>query len=159
MTIKIRSMTPDDKPVVMSLLQTLPEFKPSEVIVAEEVINAYLADPSGSGYHIRVAEADSVIAGYVCLGPAPMTEDTWDIYWIAVATGKQRQGIGSALITSAQDDIKRAQGRLVVVETSSQPEYEKTRRFYLSQGYQVACRVPDFYAPGDDKLILTKQLG
>jgi ribosomal protein S18 acetylase RimI-like enzyme len=158
MTIKIRSMTPDDKPVVMSLLQTLPEFKPSEVIVAEEVINAYLADPSGSGYRIRVAEADSVIAGYVCLGPAPMTEGTWDIYWIAVATGKQRQGIGSALITSAQDDIKRAQGRLVVVETSSQPEYEKTRRFYLSQGYQVACRIPDFYAPGDDKLILTKEL-
>jgi len=29
-----------------------------------------------------------------------------------------------------------------------------TKRAYRSLGYEVVCRIPDFYAPSDDKLIL-----
>jgi hypothetical protein len=59
---------------------------------------------------------------------------------------------------SAEKDIVRAKGRLAIIETSSTPAYEKTRNFHLSQGYEVICRIPDFYTPGDDKLILQKRL-
>lgn len=128
------------------------------MVVAEEVIDSYLHDPRGSGYHTLVAESDSTIAGYICYGPTPLTEGTWDIYWMAVVPEKQGQGIGSALMTFAEDQIKKARGRLAIIETSSKPEYEKTRRFHLSHGYEVVCRIPDFYAPGDDKLILQKRL-
>ena len=126
--------------------------------VAEELIDSYLNDPVGSGYHILVAEVDSTITGYICYGPTPLTEGTWDIYWEAVAPGKQGRGIGSALMKSAEKEIVRAKGRLALVETSSTPLYEKTRNFYLGQGYEVICHIPDFYAPGDDKLILQKRL-
>jgi ribosomal protein S18 acetylase RimI-like enzyme len=142
----------------MSILRNIPEFKPSEVVVAEELIDSYLHDPEDSGYHVLVAVADSSVAGYVCHGPTPLTEGTWDVYWLAVAPEKQGRGIGSALLKSAEDDIKKAQGRLAVIETSSLPSYEKTRRFHLSHGYEVVCHVPDFYAPGDDKLIMLKRL-
>jgi ribosomal protein S18 acetylase RimI-like enzyme len=128
------------------------------VAVAEEVIDSYLNDPPGSGYHILVAEIDSTITGYICYGPTPLTEGTWDIYWEAVAQEKQGQGIGSALMKSAEREIVRAKGRLAIIETSSTPAYEKTKRFYISQGYEVVARIPDFYAPGDDKLILQKRL-
>jgi GNAT superfamily N-acetyltransferase len=128
------------------------------VEVAEELIDSYLNDPVGSGYHILVAEVDSTVTGYICYGPTPMTEGTWDIYWEAVAPGKQGRGIGSALMKSAEKEIVRAKGSLAIVETSSTPLYEKTRDFYLGQGYEVICRIPDFYAPGDDKLILQKRL-
>ena len=126
--------------------------------VAEELIDSYLNDPVGSGYHILVAEVDSTVTGYICYGPTPMTEVTWDIYWEAVAPEKQGRGIGSALMKSAEKEIVRAKGSLAIVETSSTPLYEKTRNFYLGQGYEVICRIPDFYAPGDDKLILQKRL-
>jgi ribosomal protein S18 acetylase RimI-like enzyme len=128
------------------------------VEVAEELIDSYLNDPVGSGYHILVAEVDSTVTGYICYGPTPLTEGTWDIYWEAVAPGKQGRGIGSALMKSAEKEIVRAKGSLAIVETSSTPLYEKTRNFYLGQGYEVICRIPDFYAPGDDKLILQKRL-
>jgi ribosomal protein S18 acetylase RimI-like enzyme len=128
------------------------------VEVAEELIDSYLNDPSGSGYHILVAEVDSTVTGYICYGPTPLTEGTWDIYWTAVAQEKQGQGIGSALMKSAEKEIVRAKGRLVIVETSSTPLYEKTRNFHLSQGYEIVARIPDFYAPGDDKLVLQKRL-
>ncbi len=151
-------MTQDDKPKLIRLLKALPEFEPPEVAVAEEVIDSYLDNPLGSGYHIQVAEVESGVAGYVCYGSAPLTKGTWDLYWVAVSTNKQGKGIGRALMTFAEDEIRKAKGRLIIIETSSKPGYEKTRRFYLSQGFEIVGRVPDFYAPGDDKIILRKRL-
>jgi len=156
--IKIRPMTQGDKPGIMRIVGTTPEFKPFDVVVAEELIDSYLHDPGGSGYHILIAEVDKTVAGYICYGPTPLTEGTWDIYWIAVAVEKQSQGIGSALMQSAEGKIKEVQGRLVIIETSSTPEYEKTRRFHLGHGYELIARLPDFYAPDDDKLLLQKRL-
>jgi ribosomal protein S18 acetylase RimI-like enzyme len=158
MKIDIRPMTHEDKPHITEILRGTPEFKPFEVSVAEELIDSYLNDPSGSGYHILVAEVDSTVAGYICYGPTPLTEGTWDIYWMAVAREKQGQGIGSALMKSAEKEIVKAKGRLALIETSSTPGYEKTRHFHLSHGYGIVARIPDFYAPGDDKLILQKRL-
>jgi ribosomal protein S18 acetylase RimI-like enzyme len=151
-------MTSRDKPAIMQILRATPEFKPVEVVVAEEILDSYLSDPSGSGYHVLVAEVGSSVVGYICCGPTPLTEGTWDIYWLAVAANEQRRGIGKALLALAEDKIKEAQGRLAIIETSSKPEYEKTRRFYSSQGYHVIGRIRDFYAPGDDKLIFQKRL-
>ena len=155
---RIRPMARGDKPAVKIILQTTPEFKPSEMVVAEEVIDSYLHDPTKSGYHILLAMIDSDVAGYVCYGTIPLTEGTWDIYWLAVAPDRQRRGIASALLTSAEDKIKGARGRMVLIETSSTSAYEKARSFYLHQGYEMISQIPDFYALGDDKLILRKRL-
>ena len=158
MKIDIHSMSHEDKPHITKILRDTPEFKPFEVVVAEELIDSYLEDPSSSGYQILVAEVDSTVTGYICYGPTPLTEGTWDLYWEAVAPERQGQGIGSALMKSAEKEIVRAKGRLAIIETSSTPAYEKTRHFHLSQGYEIVARIPDFYAPGDDKLILQKRL-
>lgn len=151
-------MSGEDRPRIAKILRDTPEFKPSEVAVAEELIDCYLDDPSGSGYHILVAEVDSTVEGYICYGPTPLTEGTWDIYWVAVSREKQGQGIGSALMRSAEKEILKAEGRLSIIETSSTPAYEKTRNFHLSHGYEIIARIPDFYVPGDDKLIMQKRL-
>jgi hypothetical protein len=58
----------------------------------------------------------------------------------------------------AEAKIREARGRLIIIETSSLESYQKTRRFYAKHGYQTIARLPDFYAPGDDKLILQKRL-
>ena len=158
MIIKIRPMRKEDKPALMKILQDTPEFKPSEVAVAEEVIDSYLKYPANSGYYTLVAEDGSGIAGYICYGPTPLTEDTWDLYWEAVAQEKRGKGIGSALMKAAEKEIRKDKGRLALIETSSMPAYEKTRRFHLRNGYNEVARIPDFYSPGDDKLILQKCL-
>jgi ribosomal protein S18 acetylase RimI-like enzyme len=151
-------MSREDKPRVIEILRDTPEFKPFEVAVAEELIDCYLENPFDSGYHILVAQVDSTVVGYICYGATPLTDGTWDIYWVAVARKRQAQGIGSALMKSAEEEITKAEGRLSIIETSSTPAYEKTRNFHRSHGYNVVARLPDFYAPGDDKLILQKRL-
>jgi ribosomal protein S18 acetylase RimI-like enzyme len=128
------------------------------VAVAGEVIDSYLADLAGSGYNTLVAKDGPDIIGYICYGPTPLTEGTWDIYWMAVSAEKQGKGVGGVLLDYAEDRIRQAKGRLIIIETSSQPSYEKTRHFYLGHGYEVIGCLPDFYAPGDDKVILQKRL-
>ncbi len=157
--IKIRPVTKKDRPKLAAILRNTPEFKPFEVIVAEEVIDSYLSDPEGSGYNIYIAEEDSVTIGYICYGPTPLTESTWDMYWMAVAPGNRGRGVGSELMTFAENQIRTNKGKLIIIETSSKPEYENTLRFHLKHGYQEICRIPDFYAHGDDKIILQKRLG
>ena len=143
----------------MAILRSTPEFLPHEVPIAEELIDAFLNTPIESGYHILVAETDGRVAGYVCFGETPLTRGTWDVYWIAVEHGRQGAGIGRALMAATERDIKGSGGRLAVIETSSKPEYNKTRRFYASLGYAEVASIPDYYDVGDDIVILVKRLG
>jgi ribosomal protein S18 acetylase RimI-like enzyme len=151
-------MSAADKPALMRILKNTPEFKPFEVTVAEELVDYYLSDGIKSGYNILIADDDGEVAGYVCFGETPCTIGTWDIYWIAVSQEKRGKGIGKLLDTAAETAIRQACGRLAFIETSSTPLYDNTRRFYQGRGYETIARIPDFYMPGDDKLILQKKL-
>ncbi len=151
-------MLPDDKAALLNILETIPEFSPADVLVAREVIDSYLEDPAVSGYNILVAEIDKNAVGYICYGPTPLTQGTWDIYWMATSPEKQGHGIGGSLMTAAENQIMESGGRLIMIETSSRQDYEKALRFHLRHGYEIVCRISDFYAPGDDKLILQKKL-
>jgi len=156
--IKIRPLTSLDKPAIIDIVSTTPEFDEMDRVVAEELVDAYLADGTESGYHILVAEADARVSGYVCYGPTPLTEDTWDVYWIAVAREKHGKGIGTALLTAAESNIKKAKGRMILIETESHTSYEKTQQFYFKRGYTVVCNIPDFYKVGHGKLVYQKLL-
>lgn len=151
-------MLAEDKPGLLSILKNTPEFKPIEVTVAEELIDTYLAHGISSGYHIQIAEDDGNVLGYVCFGETPCTVGTWDIYWIAVDKEKRGKNIGKTLSNVAEDAIKQADGRLIIIETSSIPLYENTRKFYFARGYEEVARIPNFYTIGDDKIILQKVL-
>ena len=37
-------------------------------------------------------------------------------------------------------------------------QYESTRMFYSRRGYRQEALIPDFYAPGDAKIIYLKEL-
>jgi ribosomal protein S18 acetylase RimI-like enzyme len=142
----------------MTILHSTPEFLPHEVVVAEELIDAFLTIPRESGYYILVAETDGTVAGYVCYGETPLTEGTWDIYWIAVDRTRQGKGIGGALMREMENRIRELKGRLAIIETSSKADYNKTRRFHTSQGYSEIALIPDFYTVGDSKVIMVKRL-
>ena len=153
----LRRMQVEDRAAVASLLRRTPEFLPYEVIVAEELVDCYLADPVGSGYFFWVAEVDEVVVGYICFGPTPLTVGTWDIYWMAVSAECQGKGIGTGLLALAEEEIRKSGGRMALIETSSKPLYEKTVRFYLGLKWVPVSRIPDFYSPGDDKITLQKK--
>jgi ribosomal protein S18 acetylase RimI-like enzyme len=151
-------MAASDKIPLMEILKRILEFEPEEIDIAEEVIDIYLKDPTNSGYYVLVAEYEFSLAGYIQYGNTPLTKGTWDIYWMAIEPRLQGKGIGKILMGAAETDIKKREGRLILIETSSKPLYEKTRNFHVGRGYTLTCRIADFYSKGDDLLIFTKRL-
>ncbi len=158
MNLVLHKITREDKLGIFNLLKKISQFKEAEIEIAKELIGENLSKGIDSGYHILVAEVDGVISGYICYGPTPLTESTWDIYWEAVAPECQGCGVGSYLIKEAEKNIRMLGGTQVIIETSSTPDYEKTRNFYNSKGYsQISC-ILDFYKPGDHMTTYCKKL-
>ena len=96
--------------------------------------------------------------GYACFGPHPLTQGTYDLYWIVVDPTAQGHGIGHALLARVEAEVQARGGRLLLVETSGTPAYTAARRFYESSGYRCEATIHDFYAPGDDLVIFSKDL-
>lgn len=158
--VYLREMSAEDKEPLLAILRGTREFKASEVPVAEELLTSFLEQSLTSGYHVWIAleKGKSVRRGYVCFGPTPLTEGTWDIYWIVVDSACRGAGIGTALLRHAEQEIQKAGGRMILIETSSKDEYRSTHRFYAGMGYRRIGFIPDFYTPGDGKITLQKLL-
>jgi ribosomal protein S18 acetylase RimI-like enzyme len=125
--------------------------------VAIELVDLAL-QPNNPDYKILVADRDGALVGYVCYGPTPMTEGTYDLYWIASDPTVRGQGIGASLISGMEADLRRIQARIIRVETSATEAYGPTRGFYASMKYTEEARIRDFYKVGDDLIILTKRV-
>ncbi len=155
---KIRPLHPSDRSQLEQILRASGNFTEEEVTIALEVIDDALAGKPD--YTINVLEsAPQQVAGYECHGAAPLTAGTFDLYWIAVDPRVQARGFGQMLLRTAEEDVIRRGGRLLLIETSSQASYDKTARFYKRSGYRLEARIHDFYRPGDDKLVFAKNLG
>ncbi len=154
----IRTTQSQDVPQLVELARQTGVFKPIEIAALAEVLEEYLRKPGGAGYHAYSYEEAGQLAGFACHGPNSMTDRTWDLYWIAVARGCQNRGLGTQLLEFVEADIRRQAGRLILVETSSLPAYDLTRRFYAKHGYEQVALVPDFYADGDSLVLFRKRL-
>ena len=155
----IRPMKSSDRPAVLDLIKATGFFRPDEIAVAEELIDIYLDRPDQKDYGIVVVEdGQGAVAGYMTYGPTPLTLGTFDLYWMAVDPKAQGRGVGKALVLWLEDHVRREGGRLIVIETSSTEKYEPTRRFYLGLSYTETARIPEFYGPGDGRVIYTKRL-
>jgi ribosomal protein S18 acetylase RimI-like enzyme len=119
-------------------------FQEAEIEVAVELVQARLSQGTASGYS--------------CFGPIPCTQGSFDLYWIAVHDSYRRIGLGRLLLAESEGVIRRMAGRRIYVETSSRGQYEPTRAFYNRNGYRQEALIPEFYAPGDGKIIYVKEL-
>jgi len=105
-----------------------------------------------------VANEEDSVLGYISYGKVPLTDAVWDIYWVVVREKFQGKGIAGQLMEFMEDDLRIRRARAIMVETSSIPEYKPARDFYARKGFNEVCRIEDFYAEGNDKVIYRKNL-
>jgi ribosomal protein S18 acetylase RimI-like enzyme len=154
----IGQLRPHHRARLAELLVDTGAFHTDEVEVALSLFDLSNATPDPSDYEFVGAFDDDRLVGYACFGATPATDGTFDLYWLAVDPVVQGRGIGRSLVRAVEEKLIGRGGRLLVVETSSRPDYESTRRFYARSGYTEAARVRDFYAPADDRILLTTRL-
>ena len=134
-------------------------FTHEEIATANEQMDLYLDHKNKSGYTIMVAESENFnVVGFISFGPAPMTKGVYHLYWIAVAPRAQHHGYGREMVMWLFGRLRVFSARMLLVETSSQPIYAPTRRFYRSLGFRMISRVPDYYREGDDLIVFSKSL-
>jgi len=154
----IRPILPADTPALLRLAEQAGVFKPLEVQTLEEVIDDYYAYTQAMGDRAVTYAPDDQPLGFAYYATEDMTDRTWNLWWIIVAKERQASGIGGQLLRHAEEDIRSQLGRVLFVETSSLPQYEPSRRFYLKHAYAQVAVLPDYYTDGDDMIVFRKRL-
>ena len=162
--MKIRSVTAADRGRIAEILMAVARFTDDEIRWAMDLVDKTVDDPENGEYVVCVLEEpDSgphrIVQGYVCYGPAPRTEGVFDLYWIAVDPRQQGQGFGQVLLKFVENEVRRQNGRMLLIETRSRPSFAPTLRFYQRSGYDEISRIRDFYRIEDDKIVMCKRLG
>jgi ribosomal protein S18 acetylase RimI-like enzyme len=157
--MNIRSLAEKDRARLLSMLIKTRAFTSAEVDVAMELIDIVLKDGSQKDYQIDcMADDQDQVIGYICYGSAPMTQGTFDLYWIAVDPDSQEKGVGSKLLTFLEKRVEGEGGRMILADTSTIPQYEKTRKFYLKNGFEEVAVIRDYYHPGNDRVTFCRKL-
>ncbi|OAI38943.1 GNAT family acetyltransferase [Planctomycetaceae bacterium SCGC AG-212-D15] len=154
----IRATVPTDTPILVELARETGVFKPMEIVALREVLDDYHDGNQEQGHRCVTAEVSGAVLGFAYFAPASMTEGTWYLYWIAVKKDTQARGIGGKLLAHVENEVRAAGGRILLIETSSMPHYELTRRFYRKHGCDQEAVLRDFYSEGDDMVVFRKRI-
>lgn len=152
--IAIRPLARGDLIRVAHLVEANAMF-PSDML--GQMTAAYFAG-DGETQRWIIADSDGAAAGVAYTVPEPLTEGTWNTLLICVAPEAHGQGIGSALMRHIEAELQARGARVLLVETSGTPGFERTRGFYEMLGYEREARIRDYYTTGEDKIIFRKAL-
>jgi len=143
---------------IRNLVAATNMFSREEIDIAAELASERVERGRPSGYEFLLALKYHELAGFTCYGKVPGTQSSFDLYWIAVDPGRQGRGYGKQLLERTEDSVREVGGQRLYAETSSTDGYAATRRFYDSTGFTKVAELPDFYSPGDGKVIYEKRI-
>jgi aminoglycoside 6'-N-acetyltransferase I len=152
----IRKLKPDDVRNIETILTSIPNFSNAEVSVAMELVNAAAVDANQTDYNVFVYEEKGNVIGYHCTGKRPLTDAVYDLYWIVTDPHHKSKGVGKALLTHAEQFVLQLKARWLLIETSSNDNYEGARNFYLRNNYSIISEINDFYTLGERLMVFGK---
>ncbi|HOQ76692.1 MAG TPA: GNAT family N-acetyltransferase [Thermoclostridium sp.] len=140
--------------ITLEIMNALPDwFSPPEDIVRKSAIHRDMP-------FFAAFDGDRAI-GFVAL--KIHNEYTIDMYTLGVLQEYHRQGVGSAILKAVEDYGRRNGYRFITVKTldaSAQYEpYERTRTFYLKNGFCPLEVFPLFWNEENPCLLLAKYIG
>jgi len=158
--LTLRGLRAGDRPAIASILAAVGVFRPEEIAIGLELVDETVNPGPSTDYRWVVAERLGALVGFACFGPVPLTDATYDLYWLAVAPAEQGRGVASRLEAAAAEAAAAAAsgGRWLLAETSSMDGYAAARTFYEKFGYVQVGRIEDFYRVGDHKITYGKRL-
>jgi ribosomal protein S18 acetylase RimI-like enzyme len=152
-----RKLAPPDRAPIEALLRSDSTFTQEEVSVALEVVDSAIACPD-KDYSGIVFDHEEQVAGYICYGRTPMTESTYDLYWVATHAAARGKGIATSLVREMEAELRERGARTVRIETSELESYGAARSFYERMGYAEVGRIADFYKIGDALVTFAKRI-
>jgi ribosomal protein S18 acetylase RimI-like enzyme len=157
LTLTVEESPAEDRDAIAELARRAEVFTPEEEETVLELFDAYISS-ADSGYAFLSARANGELAGFACWGSTPLTEGTYDLYWICSDPDLREQGVGRRLFEAVEGSVRAVRGRMMIIETSTGDAYLPAVRFYEHMGCRQAARIPDYYRPGEDLLVYVKNI-
>ena len=151
---QIRNVSIQDMEALNRVIDSSGLF-PSDLL--SEMMNDYFTNPHSHDIWLTYIPDETPVAIAYC-APERLTEGTYNLYLIAVHEEFQGLGIGGELMRYIEELLQMKGQRILLVETSGLPEYERTRKFYDTCGYPREAVIRDFYREEEDKVIFWKKL-
>jgi ribosomal-protein-alanine N-acetyltransferase len=124
----------------------------------EDEMRLFLSMPSAVTFVAEQA-GSGAIQGFIIadrLQPRRASHHMGRIITIDVVPGKQRAGLGTQLLATAEEELKKAGCDHVVLEVAV--NNENALRFYKKHGYSVLKILPNYYMESIDGLLMGKKL-
>jgi len=152
--VKIRPVSKSDidglKKVVDSSELFLSEY-------LDEMISDYLNNPETQDiWFTNIDDNIPTAIGY-CV-PEKLTNGTYNLLAIGVSQDSQRSGVATEMMSYIEKLLKQKDGRILIVETSSDDAQIGARKFYEKIGYTQMAVIKDFWNDGEDKIVFWKKL-
>ena len=144
----IRDFTADDFETLWRLDQ---ECFPPGVAYSKQELKAYIRHRGGFTL-VAVDAGNGTTQGFIVAHTGPVGH----IVTIDVRPSTRRSGVGSALLSAAEQRLRAAGSRAVGLETAV--DNIAALSFYKRQGYNVVRTWPRYYSNGVDALVLKKEL-
>ena len=152
--VKFRGATAADLEGLMTVLSQT-ELFPSEML--PEMIAPFL---NAEGESIWLTGLTSGVPVALCYAePEQLADRVWNMLALAVLPKVQGQGIGGKMVAKLEADLIAKGQRMLIVDTSGDSAFERTRRFYEKHGYEEEARIRDYWSAGEDKVTYRKKLG
>jgi GNAT superfamily N-acetyltransferase len=154
----MRPILPSDTPGLVSVCEQAGVFSMDEMPELQMLFDDYHEKNVHAGHLAFAEEEGGLLVGVVYLAPKQFTDRTWEMLMIMIVGSRQGQGLGTRMLLEVEEQLRKVNARLLLIETISIPELEQTRQFYRKNGYSEVALVPDYYANGQGRVSFVKHL-
>ena len=128
---------------------------PSEYL--DEMISDYFINSDTQDIWFTYIDNDRPVSIGYCV-PEKLTNGTYNLLAIGVTENSQRKGIANEMMNYIERQLKSKDGRILIVETSSDDAQVGARNLYKKIGYTQEAVIRDFWNDGEDKIVFWKKL-
>lgn len=154
-TFTLRRFADPDRPACAEILASLPPW------FGNEEVNSGYVEALAPDRAFVVFDGNQEVVAF--LGLAVHTPGSWEIEVMGVRTDLHRAGIGRRLVSEAISSAREAGVTWLHVKTRGpstyDDDYERTRQFYKSVGFDPLYESLTEWGPEDAALILVMSLG
>lgn len=154
MNRKIRAVIQADIDKIKEVVDSS-ELFPSEYL--DEMIDDYFKNADTQDIWFTFIDDDKPVAIGYCV-PEKFADGTYNLLAIGVNQDSQRKGIASEMMKYIEQLLKNKDGRILIVETSSDDAQIGARKLYKHIGYNQEAIIRDFWKDGEDKIVFWKKL-
>ena len=122
-----------------------------------DMIAPFLNGEASDHIWLVACDGQDILAFAYC-EPERMTIGTSNMLALATHANHRSEGIGARIVCDLEERCRQRGDRILLIETSGLPQFDRTRIFYEREGYQRIATLPEFYDAGEDKIVFMKRL-